>query len=212
MIVTEIDIDLDLEAAYRVPSVIQEPRGVGLHASAIYGSLYQELDPERFPEGSKPHKISMAVGLAWEQWLERTLIGMGQLVCRPGELISPEGILYNPDLFVANCQERVGEIKTTMLSSKLGIEGPKCDKYHCQGKIYCYWSGTLHARYYVLFLRGDYSFMKKGAAKDDLGMSDLRCYDVTYTPRELHENYLMLMNHAIRKKMFARHGLCNPTL
>ncbi len=211
MTVTEVELTLDLDAAAKVPLVLQAPRGEGLHASAIYGSLYQKLDPERFPEGSKPHTISMAIGLAWEQWLERTLIGMGQLVCRPGELTSPEGILYSPDLFVANCEDRVGEIKTTMLSSKLGIEGPKCDKYHCQAKIYCYWSGTFHARFYVLFLRGDYSFMKKGADHDDLGMSDLRCYDVTYTPRELHENYVMLMNHAIKQNMFIRHGLCNPT-
>lgn len=212
MIVTEIPLELDLDAAANVPLIIQAPRGVGLHASEIYGSLYQGLEPDRFRPGSKPHTVITAIGLAWEQWLERTLIGMGELVCRPGELVSPEQVLYNPDLFVANGEDRVGEIKSTCMSSKLGIEGPKCDKYHCQAKIYCFWSGTRHARFYVLFLRGDYKFMKKGAKHDDDGFPELHCYDVTYTDRELHDNYLMLMNHAIHKDMFARHGLCNPTL
>lgn len=200
MIITPLDLELDLNAAAKVPLVIQEPRGEGLHASAIYGSLYQGLDPERFPEGSTPNTVIMALGLAWEQWLERTLIGMGELVCRPGELTSPEGILYSPDLFVANGVDRIGEIKTTCLSSKQGLDGPKMAKYHTQAMIYAYWSGTQHARFYILFLRGDYAFMKKGA-KDSDPFPQFRCWDVTYTAQELQENYSMLMNHAKAKGM-----------
>lgn len=193
MKITEIDQPLDIDAA--APA----PRTAGLHASEIYGSLFQELEPERYPEGSKPHTVITAIGLAWEQWLERTLIAMGELVERPGELLSPEGVIYSPDLLVVNGKDRIGEIKTTCMSAKDGIEGPKFDKYHCQAKIYCYWAQIPNARFYVLFLRGDYKFMKKGADKGDDGFPEFHVYNVDYTAQELHENYRMLMNHGRRK-------------
>jgi hypothetical protein len=186
MKITEIDQPLDIDAA--APA----PRTVGLHVSEIYGSLFQELEPARYMKGSTPHTVITAIGLAWEQWLERTLIAMGELVERPGELISPEGIYYSPDLLVVNGEDRIGEIKSTCLSSREGIEGPKCDKYHCQAKIYCHWTGIPDARFYVLFLRGNY--------KGD-GFPEFHVYDVSYSAQELQENYAMLMNHARHRRL-----------
>jgi hypothetical protein len=199
--VTEIEFDLDLDAADNIPLIIQPPRTPGLHASDIYGGLAQEIDPERYPKGSKPHTIIMAVGLAWEQWLERTLIGMGELVVRPGELVSPEGIIYSPDLLVINGKPRTGEIKTTCMTAKDGIEGPKFDKYHAQAMLYCHWNEMPDARFYALFLRGDYKFMKKGHDRDDDGFPELHVYDVSYSAYELLENYQTHMAYAKRKRM-----------
>lgn len=204
MKVTEIPFDLDYDAANDIPLRLQEPRLPGLHASDIYGKLFSKIDPERYPTGSKPHKVITSIGLAWEQWLERTLIGMGELVVRPGQLVSPEGVIYSPDLYVANCVGRIGEIKTTCMTAKDGIEGPKFDKYHAQAKLYCYWSEIPDARFYALFLRGDYKFMKKGADRDDDGFPEFHVYDVSYTPFELCENYEMHMEFAYREGLLKR--------
>lgn len=187
MKVTLVDQPLHIDAA------APNPRKKGLHISEVYGKLFQKLDPERYSSDGEPHQVLMAIGLAWEQWLERTLIAMGELVSRPVDLVSPEGILYNPDLHILNGKERLGEIKATMMSSKEGINAPKFDKYHCQAKIYAYWTGITCVRFYVLFLKGDY---KKGD-----GFPEFRVYDVDYTQQELFENHRMLMTFAKQEKM-----------
>jgi hypothetical protein len=187
MKIISLDQPLDIDAA--APA----PRSIGLHVSTIYNDLYQDLDPDRYSKDGEPHQILMAIGLSWEQWLERTLIAMGECVARPGELISPEGIIYSPDLHVLNGVERLGEIKSTCMSSREGIEAPKFAKWHCQAKIYCYWTSIPRMRFYVLFLRGDY---RKGD-----GFPEFKVWDVEYGARELQENRCMLINHAHSKEM-----------
>ena len=189
MTITEIPFELDLGAAAGGPLIPPGPRSAGLHASDLYGGLAAKLDPERFPQGSPMPVVSMAIGLAWEQWLERTLVGMGEAVARPPEQVIMLGktpCYYSPDLIVINGKTRIGEIKTTRLSSKQGIEGPKADKYHSQTKLYCGWEEIPYARFYVLFLHGNYGFMKKGSSGE--GVPEFRVYDVNYTARELQEN------------------------
>jgi len=201
MKITEIDFDLDLDAAVTVSLVPQGPRTPGLHASDIYGGLASKLDPDRFPADSKPPVVSMAIGLAWEQWLERTLIGMGEAVARPPEQVVMLGktpCYYSPDLIVTNGKTRIGEIKTTRMSSKQGIEGPKADKYHAQTMLYGHWEEIPYARFYVLFLHGNYGFMKKGSGSNE-GVPEFRVYDVEYTARELHENMEMHFQFAKRE-------------
>jgi hypothetical protein len=192
MKVTEIDFELDWDAANNVPLVPQGPRTPGLHASDIYGGLASKLEPERYPAGSKPHKVITCIGLAWEQWFERTLIGMGYACVRPPEQVALMGktkVYYSPDLVIVNGVVRLGEIKTTSMTSKDGIEGPKFAKYHAQTQLYCHWEETPYARIFALFLRGDYKFMKKGAARDDDGFPELHVYDIEYSARELQDNY-----------------------
>lgn len=192
MKITEIDFELDLNAADNVPLVLPGPRSSGLHVSQIYGRLASKLDPDRYPEGSKPHTVITAIGLAWEQWLERTLIGMGEAVVRPPEqtvMIGRTLCYFSPDLLIVNGKTRIGEIKTTCMTAKSGIEGPKFDKYHAQAMLYCYFTEIPDARFYALFLRGDYKFIKKGADKDDDGFPELHVYDVSYSAYELQECY-----------------------
>lgn len=204
MKVEEIDFDLDLDAASRVPLTLPGPRTPGLHASDIYGGLASKLDPERYPAGSKPHTVITGIGLAWEQWFERTLIGMGEAVARPPEQVVYMGktpVYYSPDLVIVNGHMRIGEIKTTCMSSKLGIENPKMGKYHAQAQLYCHFEETPYARFYALFLRGDYKYMKKGAPRDDDGFPELHVYNIEYSRRELLDNYETHYQFALRARM-----------
>src|ERR1019366_4527140 len=93
------------------------PRTPGLHMSAIYGALYEQLEPARYTGGT-PDPLRLEAGLAFETMLETAikdrLCGGG----RPPELTSEEGILFNPDLLIFNGHTRVGEIKLTWLSSR----------------------------------------------------------------------------------------------
>jgi len=189
--ITEVDFDLDLDAAAKVPLAPQGPRTPGLHASDIYGGLARKLDPKRFTSDG-PNKIVMGIGLAWEQWLERTLIGMGEAVARPPEqcvMLGKTPCYYSPDLLCVNGHVRIGEMKTTSKSSKHGIEGPKSDIYHAQTMLYCFWEGLEDARFYVLNLRGDYKSKKKGAEKGIDDLPEFHVYNVSYSARELQENH-----------------------
>ena len=118
------------------------PRSPGLHMSAIYNDLFQDLEPKRFQKGSVPNPLMLEAGLALENMLEE---GLRQRLCgeRPPEQVTAEGIFYSPDLIIFNGHTRLGEIKLTWMSSK---EVPRevsngfpsqFDKYFVQMKAYC---------------------------------------------------------------------------
>lgn len=168
-------------------------RGSGLHASDIYGDLYKKLEPERYDirnkdgSESKPPDLLMALGLAWEQYLEKALKANGVLCDRPGELESEEGVKYSPDLLLVNGEDRIGEIKLTSLSTNVGPTHKKFAKYLTQGMAYAYWANIPRLRYFVLHIHGNH----KGAK-----FPKMNVWDVNFTARELRDNYRMLMNHA----------------
>ncbi len=184
MKITLIDQPLNIDAARTFE------RSPGLHASEIYGDLFQDLEPNRFKRDSEPNPIKMAVGLAWEQWLERTLQAMGELVSRPEELMSEEGIAYSPDLLVLNGKDRIGEIKATWMSSTGAPTDPKFDKWLVQMKLYCYWTTIPDARLYGLFMCGNYK---------DIRDPQFLVWDISFTDMELRENHAMNMGHARHK-------------
>lgn len=168
-------------------------RSEGLHASDIYGDLFKDLEPERYGEwdGSlDPDSLMTAIGLAWEVHLEKMLVLGGHLVARPPECRSPEGIYYSPDLLVVNGEDRIGEIKVTWQSSRTDLNDPKFDKYLVQNKFYCYHEQMNLARFYILYMRGDYR---------NRSWPVFKIWDVVYTDRELRENNTMLLNHARHK-------------
>lgn len=182
MIVTPTSKNLDFLA-----SDLQ--RSPGVHASDIYGDLYAFLEPKRYAHDSPPNPLLLALGTAWEKHLEYLLEKNGVRATRPGELISPEGIAYSPDLIIFNSVTRCGEIKMTSMSAK---EWPgeetdtlpqKAEKYLCQLKLYCYWLELQHGWLGVLLNYQPWD-------------PQFRAYDLTFTPRELQENYLTCMNHA----------------
>lgn len=174
-------------------------RGKGLHASDIYGSFHKALNPKKYAEEMEPalQDLLFAIGLAWEQYLEKVLKANGVLCDRPGELESPEGVKYSPDLLILNGQDRIGEIKATHMSSRDCVPGnTKFDRYLTQAKAYCYWTGIPRCRFYVLYLHGDWMRGKSGK------LMDFKVWDIDFTKRELKENHQMLMRHATAEGMF----------
>lgn len=186
MIITPLPHDLDLLAGSG------EGRSPGVHASDIYNKLYQQLEPTRFVEGSKPNALKMAMGLAWEQYFEALLVRQGYKVFRPGELMSAEGIAYSPDGLLENGIDRIIEYKLTYMSSRQDITHPKFAKWLTQVMFYADCLDLRFARFYVLHVNGDY-----GASRDP----ELKMTDVEFSRQELKENRQMLLNLAKHEKM-----------
>jgi hypothetical protein len=176
-------------------------RGDGIHASHIYSDFANKLHPTKYTEDMDPitRDLLFTIGLAWEQYLEKVLVANGVMCQRPGELESPEGIKYSPDLLIINGDDRLGEIKATYKSSRDCVPGnDKFDRYLLQTKLYCYWTGIPRCRFYVLYLHGNYIRGPEGK------MIDFKAWDIEFTKRELKENYTMLMNHARGEDLFAK--------
>lgn len=157
-----------------------------VHASDIYGSLYQTLEPKRFTD-DPPKPLYLAMGLAWEQYLEKALVQAGVNAERPDAIETAEGVLFSPDLIVFNGDNRVGEIKLTFMGVSQDLSEPKFDKWLTQVKFYCEAMEIPRAVFYVLFVNGDYKKNREPV---------LWKYLVEFTKQELGENYQMLMRHA----------------
>ena len=174
-------------------------RSAGLHMSAIYNDLFQDLEPKRFIRGSEPDPLRLEAGLAFEDMLEEGLKTRLQ-ADRPGEFTSPEGIIFSPDLLIFNGSTRLGEIKLTWLSSRAVPREPangfppKFDKYFVQMKSYCHCLETAHARLIAFFINGSYD-KARGLAPE------LLAWDIEFSKRELAENWAMMLSHARSKGM-----------
>lgn len=198
MIITPYDHPIDLLASDLV-------RSKGLHASTIFGDLFEDLDPKRYVYDGPPNPVSLAMGTAWENHLEYLLVKNGVDAVRPGEYLSPPlgrrkiRVAYSPDLILFNGIIRCGEIKWTSKSAKgLPTEpaiclDPKYDKYLCQMMLYTFW------------LRLEFAESVQGwlalALMHQAWDPQFRAYNVDFTDRELQENYDMCINHATHKGM-----------
>ncbi len=169
-------------------------RSPGLHASTIFGELFEELDPKRYKYDGPPNAVSLAMGTAWEKHLEYLLVKNNIDAVRPDELMSPEGVAYSPDLILVNGVVRCGEIKWTSKSVKGLPEGPanhldpKYDKYLCQLMLYTYW------------LRIEFDCEVQGwlalALMHESWNPQFRPFNIDFTDRELQENWQTCMNYA----------------
>ena len=185
MIITPVAHGLDA-----VIATSDGPRSTGLHVSDLYSSLYKSLDPKRYDHATPPNPYHLALGLAWEQYLEKKLLQAGVHATRPPECsVSIKGTLlyYSPDLFIENGVYRLGEIKLTSMSVSEDLSEPKFDKWLTQAKLYCHLLDVPRMRFYVLFTAGDY--------KGNRGPM-FRVYDLEFSPQELEENWLMILHHA----------------
>ena len=166
-------------------------RSPGLHASDLYGKLFQQLDPKRYVKNAPMNWNRIALGLAWEQYLERRMQTLELDATRPGELISLHGFAYNPDLFVFNGRFRIGEIKLTSMSCQgwpnapANSLPPKFDKWLSQVMLYAHECETPYATLYPYFTRGNY---RNGNDPQFLPV------EIDFTARELKDNFARLMN------------------
>ena len=156
-------------------------RSPGLHLSDITGDISKQLDPKRFSGEMNP--ALLAAGNAFETVIARQLRLMFPGADKPGEF-SSDGIAMSPDFLnpVYGCPE---EDKMTWTSGRLGLDHPKLERYHRQGKSYCRVLGTDRILFRVLFVNGSY----------DTYLPVLRTFLVTYSTRELRENWEMILQH-----------------
>lgn len=191
MKITPIENDIEM-------GVSTLPRSPGLHLSSIYGSLFEELEPQRFKQDGPPPPLKLEAGLTFEMLLEEGLARRMAGSERPGEFTTPEGVIYSPDLLLFNGVMRLGEIKLTWMSSReMPTEvattlPPKFEKWLVQMRAYCYHLQTCHARLYAFFVNGNYQRPFE---------PDLRAWDIEFSPRELADNWRMLLTHAKQKGM-----------
>jgi hypothetical protein len=185
------------------PDFVRTP---GLHMSDLYGSLYKYLEPDRYDTGTSIDPLRAELGFSLEGMLEDAL--KKRLTAdsgRPGEFVEPEyGIIYSPDMIIFNGHTRLGEMKLTWMSSREVPREPsngfppKFDKYFTQMKLYCRCLETPYARLMALFVNGDYSYRKtKGATAGP----ELLAWDITFTRRELDDEWAMVINHAKQRKL-----------
>ena len=188
-------------------------RTPGVHISAIYGDLYQRLEPDRFKRGV-PDPDRLEGGLCFENVIEREL-GERLTIFRPGEIVSPEGIILSPDGIILNGTVRLAEFKLTWLSSNEMPKEPsnnlphKFSKYGVQMMAYMYVLGLTEGRLYIYFVNDTYP---RGAPAPKL-----RAYNLQYTPREIADNWGVLTRHGheigllrggrvISPEEYAQHG------
>ena len=189
-----------------------------LHMSQIYGSLFQDMYPDRFVKDRPMNPGHLELGLAWENMLEdgiKERLRQGQGADRPGEFVTEEGIVFSPDLLLFNGVTRLGEIKLTWVSSKemprtageSFPSHPTVQKWLCQMMAYAYHLDTPYARLYAFHVNGEYAWMRKGGNKDTPGGPQLFAYDIEFSKRELHDNWQMLLGHAKSSGLLTQYGL-----
>jgi hypothetical protein len=177
---------------------VSGPRSGGLHMSTIYNDMFQDLEPKRFTRGTAPDPLRLEAGLAFETFLEDALRSRLVRSERPDEMVSDEGILYNPDMIIFNGSTRLGEIKLTWMSSgevpREVANGfpPKFDKYFVQMMSYCHCLETPYAKLIAFFVNGPYVHPYK---------PELLAWDIEFSKRELAENWARMMQHARTKRM-----------
>ena len=193
-------------------------RSPGIHASDLYGAFYKAFDPQRYDKRDKqgePIPMDLAkleLGTSFEEVLEPAL-AQRLLGSRPGEFTATHsqdctrntqpyapsnvcvecgaGVLFSPDYLFddPNGDLVLGEFKLTWYSSKGAPFEPKFAKYFTQIKLYLYWLGLVKARLYILFANSDYK----------PPTPSLRCWELSFTRRELVDEHNVIMRHARKK-------------
>ena len=163
-------------------------RTPGVHVSALYGALYKRLDPKRFT-GDMPDPVRLEAGLSFENVVEDEL-RRRLSAFRPGEIVSPEGIIMSPDLIVFNGSVRTGEIKLTWMSSReMPMERangvpPQFQHWITQIMSYAHILENPLAKLIGYFVNGTYP---RGAPAPQI-----LAWELEFTARELRDNWTML--------------------
>jgi hypothetical protein len=178
------------------------PRSAGLHLSAVIRHIMQALDPEAYgPQDAidDTTRNRWALGLLFEEILSamyasrrRQAFVEGvkppyEFVGRPGEVMV-DGIAMSPDGLVSDTDgPALLESKLTWKSKRgFDLDGKKFVAWKWQAMGYSRALGVTRAYLPVFWINGSY----------DGYLPELVEYRVDFTPRELEENWTMLLNHA----------------
>lgn len=206
-----------------VLGVSTSDRSPGLHASTIYNSLYQELEPNRYQKDTPYDMARMDLGLTIEDMIEEGWKRRHQSE-RPGEFETPEGIAFSPDGITFEDDGRVilTELKVTWMSCRecpVSVEQAEQTKAFLGGKelqLAVTWDGE-SAVTFPPKLSKYFTQMKFYTHNLDLEWARLvtlfingdyrpprpvvLAWDFKFSPQELRENHQMLINHARHKGM-----------
>lgn len=192
----------------------KQARSKGIHVSSIIRCVAQEtgiLKPEWCEELDmleiKPNTrfddpvvaLRVSIGLAWEEWYIREVLGPEGVVDHPGELFF-DGIYLSPDAEELSAvivdrkpkhRLKIHEIKTTAKSTNTVGETEEELQgqwmWMAQLKAYCKAAGTTLADLHVLFLYGAYErpFMRPVKKR----------YHIEFTQDELDDNWALLTRY-----------------
>jgi hypothetical protein len=197
-------------------------RSPGLHASTIYNSLYQELEPKRYTADTPFDMARMDLGLTIEDMIEEGWKRRHQSE-RPGEFMTEEGIAFSPDgITFEPPRTLLTELKVTWMScrecpiSEAQSEQTKAFLAGKELKLPVTWDGVSAANFPPK-LSKYFTQMKFYTRNLDLEWARLivlfinadyrpsrpvvLAWDFLFTKRELEENHRMLINHAKHKGM-----------
>lgn len=154
-----------------------------LHLSDIYTDLERTLFPKA-STADMTNRLWAEVGFLWETTLSRSLAE--HCGTRPGE-VELDGIVGSPDGYDPD-SGILYEYKSTWKSIK-NAHPTQVWKWQVQVKGYCKMLGVSTVMFHVLYIMGDYR-----------GSGPLyRSYLITFTDREIDENWQMLKNHALSR-------------
>ena len=159
-------------------------RGSGLHLSQIISSLANESGLDGFGEHSGGPTLRMEVGFLWEDLL--TLVLKERLPQRMGEIVR-DGVIMSPDGVGWGDAWELAEYKATWKSSK----NSPTDNWRWMTQIRSYLAAVEAdiCNLFVLYVMGDYR---------DSGPQAFH-YRISFTQRELEENWAMITRHARNK-------------
>jgi hypothetical protein len=160
------------------------PRSDGLHLSTILDDIEHTLEPNKYAGNSFNLAVCATFGFVWERVLEAHVVQArvdAGLLFRPGE-IERDGIVGTPDGYDA--EGILEEWKCTWKSSKRDVH--EFTRYLWQVKSYCHMLGVNKVNLRILFVVG--SFWGEGPS--------CVCYQLTFTKRELVQNWNMIHGHA----------------
>jgi hypothetical protein len=177
-------------------------RSEGLHVSRIIRDLQVQIGRGREDSSISQGQLQDfgTIGFVWERVLETTLadltVGEDPRYMRLGEL-SLDGLYLTPDYcdldFHGNQTWELGleEWKVKWCSYRKGDDLERNFwEWLVQCKAYCFVLGTGLARIRALFIAGDW----KGSIAPVV-----RQWELTFTGRELQDNWEMLTGHARRR-------------
>jgi len=215
MILTPV-VDHGLEIGAPTEGYVRTP---GLHMSDIYNSLYKDLDPKRFGKPGGPDVVAMEYGSSFEEALEESIAAnlarrMTGSSTRPGEFAAtaeglivpvgtPRSIIFSPDHFFYEEETRLGEFKSTRMTIGGGLQQKKFDKWFCQMLCYGFPLKMQHARLVALFINGHGQWTPAEVPGFGVLPSGplLLMWDITFTARELIDNWAIIIRHARKKGM-----------
>ena len=176
---------------WSIDNEIGHVRSEGLHVSKIIYAEAEEQGRSRANSAFTDSDLEAfrAMGFLWERVFElvmkRTLRNRGAIFSAPEQCM--DGVYLTPDFCTVNGELVVEETKCTTRSAKMDVESN--EEWFSAIKAYCRSLSTLKANLRVLHLRG---YLNPPIPK-------LKQYKLVFTPSELEENWLRLINFAKAK-------------